>query len=270
MDTVTFSNMVRMPMLGIGVWQCGKNTERAVSWALEAGYRLIDTAADYGNEEDVGRAIKKSGVPREQIFITTKLWNEDIRRGRAKEAFFSSFKRLGTDYVDMYLIHWPAQGFEKAWQDMTEIYHEGWVRAIGVSNFEEHHARELMSVSDVVPMVNQIESHPYFNNQRLIDFCQKTGIPVTAYSPLGGSSIQLLNDPLLAELAETYEKTPAQIVLRWHIQRGVSAIPKSVTKKRIFENIDIFDFTLSDEDMKRISGLDKGLRVDADPDHFDF
>ena len=270
MITVKFENKVKMPRLGLGVWQCGDKTEDAVKYALQAGYRLIDTAAEYGNEKAVGKAIRESGIPREKIFITTKLWNSDIRKGRAKEAFFDSFKRLQTDYIDMYLIHWPAEGFQKAWQDMTEIYHEGWVRAIGVSNFQIHHAKELENASDVIPFVNQIESHPYFNNQELIDYCLEHKIEVTAYSPLGSNENGLLEDPILMRIARKYGKTVAQVILRWNLQRGITSIPKSVNKKRIEENINIFDFELSSGDMNKIFALNKNERVSEDPDNFNF
>lgn len=272
METITLSNGVEIPQIGLGVWQSpkGEATEHAVMWALEAGYRHIDTARIYGNEASVGAGIRKSGVARKDIFLTTKLWNEDIRKGRAKEAFEESLDRLETDYVDLYLIHWPAEGFEKAWQDMTELYEAGRIRAIGVSNFQPHHLETLEKVSSVVPMVNQIESNLYFNNQTVIDYCHARHIAVEAYSPLGGTGGHILEDEKLLAMAEKYGKTPAQIILRWDIQRGLVVLPKSTHKERIISNLDVFDFELDPEDEAALSDMDRGIRTGADPDHFDF
>lgn len=268
MEYLNLYNGVRIPQIGLGVWQCGDLTEDTVAKALSLGYRLIDTSAQYGNEEAVARGIKKSGVKREDVFITTKLWHNDIRRYRTKKAFQESLRRLHTDYIDMYLIEWPVEGFERAWQDMAELYHEGWVRAIGVSNFKIHHGKELAEVSDVMPAINQIETHPYFNNRELIDYCHKNRIEITAYSPLGGGNNHVLDDPVLKRLAEKYNKTPAQIVLRWDIERGIAAIPKSIHEQRLKENLDVFDFHLSPADMVAINKLNRDERVGSDPDKF--
>lgn len=272
MHTIRLNQEIEIPQLGLGVFQTqdGEETANAVKWALEAGYRHIDTAKIYGNEAGVGQGMRDSGVPREAIFLTTKLWNEDIRRGRAKEAFAESLKSLGTDYVDLYLIHWPAKGYEQAWPHMEELHKAGKIRAIGVSNFHKHHFESLEKTATILPAVNQIESHPYFNNQELIDYCQSRGIAVQVWSPLGGTGGNLLKDPVLNALAEKYGRTTAQIVLRWHIQRNVIVLPKSTHRDRIVSNREIFDFQLSQEDMARIQGLQRNQRVGSDPDNFNF
>ncbi len=272
MDFATLKNGVKMPKLGFGVFQTpdGNQTEDAVKWALEAGYRHIDTAMIYGNEGSVGKAIEESGVPREEIFLTTKLWNEDIRRDNTIQAFEESLKRLRTDYLDLYLIHWPADGFEKAWAEMEKIYDSGRVKAIGVSNFQPRHLETLETISSLKPAVNQIESNPYFNNQEVIDYCSERGISVTVWSPLGGTGGSILDDPVLNELSEKYKKSPAQVVIRWHLQRGVVVIPKSLHQNRISANFDVFDFELSNGDLERINLLNRNIRSGADPDQFDF
>ncbi len=259
-----------IPQLGLGVFQTrdGEETANAVYWALEAGYRHIDTAKIYANERGVGEGMRKSGLARGEIYLTTKLWNEDIRKGRAREALAESLEMLGTDYVDLYLIHWPAVGYEKAWMELLQA--EGKIRTIGVSNFHEHHLDSLARTAKVVPAVNQIEAHPYFNNQKLIDLCAARGIAVQVWSPLGGTGGNLLQDAVLAGIAVKYGRTPAQIVLRWDLQRGVIVLPKSVHRERIASNGEIFDFELSREDMERINALERGERVGANPDTFDF
>lgn len=268
MEWIQLENGVKMPRLGLGVWRAGGDTEAAVRLAAEAGYRHIDTAAMYGNEEAVGRAVRESGIPREEFFITTKLWTEDVRRGRAREALMDSLKRLGMDYVDLYLIHWPAEGYRKAWQDMTDLYHEGWCRAIGVANFEEDHLAALCGVSDMKPLVDQFESHPLFANQAVLDACLRRRIAPVAYTPLGRGE-DLAGDTV-RRLAAKYGRTPAQIVLRWELQRGLSVIPKSVHGERIRENASIFDFKLRKKDMEAMNRLDEGRRLSADPHHFSF
>ena len=272
MNTILLNNGVSIPQLGLGVFQTpdGQQTEDAVRWALEAGYRHIDTAKIYGNEKSVGKAIRESGISRKDIFLTTKLWNEDIRQGRTREAFEQSLLELQTDYVDLYLIHWPAAGYEKAWKEMEAIYQSGKARAIGVSNFQEHHLQQLMKTASIFPAVNQIESNPYFNNQELIDLCQGQQIAIEVYSPLGGTGSTLLSDPVLSGLAKKYQKNPAQIVLRWHLQRNLIVFPKSTHKDRIISNLDVFDFTLATEDMLIIDQMNKNIRSGSDPDNFDF
>lgn len=272
MNSLRLSNDVKIPVIGFGVFQTksGEETENAVKWALEAGYRHIDTAKIYGNEESVGNAIKNSSVKREDIFLTTKLWNEDIRQGRAKEAFYESLERLQTDYVDLYLIHWPVEGFSEAWSVMEELYKEKKIRAIGVSNFHKHHFDELMKTATIKPMVNQIESNPLFNNQELIDYCQGENIIVEAWSPFGGNGSTMFSNETLVEIGNKYNKSAAQVITRYHLQRGIVTLPKSANESRIKANIDVFDFELSDEDMKRIHDLNENKRSGADPDNFNF
>lgn len=272
MNYVQLNNGVNIPQLGLGVFRTeeGDQTRNAVRWALEAGYRHIDAAKIYGNEKSVGDGMRESGVARSEIFLTTKLWNEDIRQGRTKAAFEESLAALQTDYIDLYLIHWPADGYQRAWTEMEEIYAAGKIRAIGVSNFHKHHLERLEKSAKVLPAVNQIESHPYFSNQELIDLCQEKGMSVEVWSPLGGTGGNLMEDPALRALAEKYGKTPAQIILRWDIQRNVIVIPKSTHQERIVSNQQIFDFALSEEDMALISGLNRGQRVGSNPDNFNF
>lgn len=266
------NNGVKIPALGLGVFQTesGEETENAVKWAIEAGYRHIDTAKIYGNEVSVGRAIKNSKINRSKLFVTTKLWNEDIRKGRVREAFEQSLKDLQLDYLDMYLIHWPVQGFQKAWQVMEELYKSGRVRVIGVSNFQEHHLAELLQVCDIVPAVNQIECHPRLTQEPLRGYLKEKTIATQAWSPLGGTGGNLMQEQLILSLAEQYKKTPAQIILRWDLQNGMITIPKSTHKKRIESNFDIFDFALTAQDMGKINQLNKNQRVGPDPDKFDF
>lgn len=269
---VTLNNGIPMPQLGLGVWQAqeGGEVELAVTTAIKAGYRLIDTAAIYGNEVGVGMAIKSSGIPREDLFITTKLWNDRQGYDEAFRAFDESLARLGTDYIDLYLIHWPmprSDQYIDTWKAFEKLYHDRRVRAIGVSNFKPPHLQRLLAAADVVPAVNQIELHPKFQQLETRKFCDENDIKVESYSPImrGG---ELLNDPILISLADKYRKTPAQIVLRWHIQSGLIVIPKSVTPARIQENIEVFDFALDNEDMAAIADMNEDKRVGIDPDRF--
>ncbi|MCI2062676.1 MAG: aldo/keto reductase [Eubacteriaceae bacterium] len=272
MNNIILNNGVEVPQVGLGVFLTGEGsgTVNAVKWALDAGYRHIDTAAVYGNEAEVGIGIAASSVPRSEIFITGKVWNDDIRNGRVREAFERTLEYLGTDYLDMYLLHWPAEGTRQAWEALEDLYFEEKVRAIGVSNFQIHHLKDLMNYGHVIPALNQVESHPLMTNQELISWCRKYDIATGAWSPLGGPRVPLLEHPVLIELGEKYGKTPAHIVLRWDIQRNVIVIPKSSHKERIEANLDVFDFQLSNHDMQRIQSLDMGLRVGPDPDNFDF
>jgi diketogulonate reductase-like aldo/keto reductase len=269
---LTLSDKVRMPQLGLGVYGAkdGEETERAVLWALEAGYRQLDTAAVYGNEQSVGSAIRKSGLPRGDVFITGKIWNSHIRAGQTLPAFYRTLENLGTDYLDLCLLHWPVEGKEAAWETLAQLYEQGLVRAIGVSNFHVGHLNELIRATGVKPMLDQVESHPLMNNQELIDACRRAGIAVGVWSPLGGPRVPLLEHPALRAMAGEYGRTPAQIVLRWDIQRGVAVVPKSVHRERIVSNAQIFDFALTEEDMARIQALDMDMRVGPDPDNFDF
>lgn len=269
---IALNNDVMIPQIGFGVFQVedGPQTVDAVRTALEDGYRHIDTASVYGNEASVGKAIAESDVDRADLFVTTKLWNDDIRKRRTKDAFQKSLDRLGLDYVDLYLIHWPAEGWQEAWAAMQELYAQGRMRAIGVSNFERNHLTELLEQTDVLPAVDQVESSPTFPNQDLIDFCHGKDIAVEAWSPLGGTGGNLLTDQRLLDIGEKYGKSSAQVVLRWDLQRGVIPLPKSVHSTRIMQNIHVFDFELDESEMQLISSLDTGKRNGADPNNFDF
>lgn len=269
-DTIMLNNGLAMPGLGLGVFKVGDGSpvSAAVKSALRAGYRAIDTAAVYGNEEGVGIGLREGGVPREDVFVTSKVWNADQGYDATLKAFDASLGRLGLSYLDLYLIHWPVAGkYVETWQALTELYHEGRVRAIGVSNFHIHHLKDILDTSDVVPAVDQIELHPLLNQKEIRDFCQMNNIVVEAWSPLMKGNLDL---PVLEQLAKAYGKTPAQIVLRWHIQHGVVIIPKSVHDHRIRENAHIFDFSLSSADMDAIDALHEGRRFGPDPDNFDF
>lgn len=270
-STAELHNGVRMPWLGLGVFRAaeGQEVEQAILWALEVGYRHIDTAAIYGNEEGVGRAIADSGLPREEIFVTTKLWNSDQGKDAAPRALDASLSKLNMDYVDLYLIHWPVQGqFKDSWCALETMYQQGKARAIGVSNFMEHHLRDLLAGCDVVPMVNQCEFHPRLVQPDLLKYCRENKIQYEAWSPIMKGRLDGID--VVESLSAKYGKTPAQIVLRWDLQHRVVTIPKSVRRERIVENANIFDFELSPQDMALIDGLDKGERLGPDPDNFDF
>jgi 2,5-diketo-D-gluconate reductase A len=262
---------VQIPQLGFGVWQVpADEAERVVTTALETGYRHIDTAASYGNEEGVGRAVRASGIPREKLFITTKLFNSGHHR--AEEAFQESLERLGLDYVDLYLIHWPVPKQDKyveAWRGLEKIYRQGGAKAIGVSNFTVEALTRLFGETDLTPSINQIELHPYLQQRELRAFNEANGILTEAWSPLGQGQ-GLLGEPALAVLSEKHGRTPAQIVLRWQIQLGNVVIPKSVTPSRIKENFKIFDFTLDAEDMAAIGAMNTGRRIGPDPSTFNW
>mgnify|MGYP001409883409 CR=1 FL=1 len=269
-DTALLSNGVKMPWLGLGVWKVkdGDEVERAVKAAVKTGYRSIDTAAVYGNEEGVGRAIRDCGVPREELFITTKVWNTMQGYESTLQAFEESRRKLGLDYVDLYLVHWPVKGkYKSSSKALEKLYKDGVVRAIGVSNFHVHHLEDLMADCEIVPMVNQVEFHPLLSQVPLRKFCREKGIQFEAWSPLMQGN---LDHPTLAELARKYGKSPAQIVLRWDLQHGVVTIPKSVREERIRENANIFDFELSAEDMERIDRMNENRRFGSDPDNFNF
>jgi 2,5-diketo-D-gluconate reductase A len=266
---IVLKNGVRMPQLGIGVWRASdREAADAVAEALRLGYRSIDTAAMYGNEPGVGRAVAASGVPREQVFVTTKLNNPDHGYDQALRAFDASLGRLGFDYVDLYLIHWPQprqNRYVETWRALEKLYADGRTRAIGVSNFQVAHLRRLLDETDVVPALNQIELHPYLAQAELRAFHAEHGIATEAWSPLakGGA---LLRDRLITALAAKYGRTPAQVVLRWHIQQGNVVIPKSVHAERIAENFDVFGFELAADDIAAIGDLDRGGRTGPHPD----
>ncbi len=262
---------VQIPQLGFGVWQVPDDeAERSVTTAFQVGYRHIDTARLYYNEEGVGRAFRASGLPREKVFITTKLWNSDHHR--AEQAFDESLARLGLDYLDLYLIHWPVPSQDKypqAWTALEKIYRDGRARAIGVSNFTVGALTRLMNETEITPSINQVELHPHFQQAELRAFHEANGILTEAWSPLGQGK-GLLNEPALATLAGKHGKSPAQIVLRWHIQLGNVVIPKSVTPARIKENIDVFGFTLDPEDMAAIGAMNTSTRLGPDPANFNW
>lgn len=270
-DSVKLANGVEMPRLGLGVWKAkdGEEVENAVKAAIETGYRLIDTAAVYKNEEGVGKAIKASGIMREELFITTKVWNDQQGYESTLQAFEESRKKLGLEYLDLYLIHWPVkEKFKETWKALEKLYQDGWVKAIGVSNFQVHHLKDLIADAKVKPMVNQVEFHPYLTQKELLSYCKEENIQMEAWSPLMQGEVVRVD--VIKELAEKYGKTPAQIVLRWDLQHGVVTIPKSVKEHRIRENADVFDFELSPEDMDKLDALNKNHRFGPDPDNFDF
>ncbi|MEB3751316.1 MULTISPECIES: aldo/keto reductase [Geobacillus] len=270
-DCAVLHNGVRMPWVGLGVYKVkeGEEVKRAVRTALEMGYRHIDTAAFYENEEGVGQAIRESGIPREQVFVTTKVWNTDQGYETTLKAFDKSLKKLGFDYVDLYLVHWPVKGkYKETYKALEKLYKDGYVRAIGVSNFQIHHLQDVLADCEIKPMVNQVEYHPRLTQKELHAFCRENGIQLEAWSPLMRGEI--LNEPTIVEIGKKYGKTPAQVVLRWDLQNSVVTIPKSVTPARIKENADLFDFSLSDEEMKRIDALNANKRIGPDPDHFNF
>lgn len=269
-DTVTLHNGVNMPWFGLGVWKTkdGQEVEQAIHYALQAGYRHIDTAALYGNETGVGRAVQAGGIKREDLFITTKVWNSEQGYDSTLRAFESSMEKLNMAYVDLYLIHWPVKGkYKETWKALESLYADGRVRAIGVSNFQTHHLEDLLASAKIVPMVNQVEYHPLLSQVELLAYCESHQIQLEAWSPLMQGHLDI---PVLAELASKYQKTPAQIVLRWDLQNQVITIPKSIRESRIIENAQIFDFELTAEDMEQINQLNQNKRFGADPDNFNF
>lgn len=270
-DTFTLHNGVKMPGFGLGVYKTadGEEVINAIKYAVNAGYRAVDTAALYFNEDGVGEGIKQCGLPREEIFVTTKVWNSDQGYESTLAAFEKSRKKLDVDYIDLYLIHWPVkEKYKETWRAMEELYRSGKVRAIGVSNFHKHHLEDLMTTAEIKPMVNQIELHPMLSQVELRDYCQSQNIAVTAWSPLAKG--RLMEEPVLVEIAKKHNKTVAQVILRWHIQNDVIVIPKSTHEHRIVENADIFDFVLNREDMQAINALNKNERLGQNPDHFHF
>ena len=279
MKHVKLNNGVDMPMLGYGAFLVKEGSEcvEAIKCALESGYRHIDTAAAYKNEDSVGAAIRESGIPREEVFITTKLPNSAQRSNEVQQSFAQSLEKLGTDYVDLYIIHWPVkEHFVDSWLELEEIYKSGKTRAIGVSNFNEHHLEDIRKVWRVVPALNQVELHPRLTQKPLLKFCRDLGVTVESWSPLGGHwdsgglKDNLLENEVLLSIGKKYGKTPAQVILRWNVELGIVAIPKSVTPERIKQNFDIFDFSLTEEDVLAIDALNKNQRGGPDPDNFDF
>lgn len=264
--TYLLNNGTKMPYLGLGTFEANEGPEviNAVHYALDAGYRLIDTAAFYKNEKSVGEAIKGYGIDREEVFVTTKLWTDEMEFESALKAFDRSINALGLEYIDLYLIHWPVTGkFQNAWKALEKIYEEGRVKAIGISNFLPHHLKQLLTGVNVMPVVNQMEFHPYLIQQDLIDLCKENQIVYQAWGPLIQGRI--FEIPLLKKIGKKYKKNQAQVVLRWSLQRGVATIPKSVNQARIESNADIFDFELTQEEMTAIDALDRNKRFGYDP-----
>lgn len=274
-DTTTLHNGVKMPWFGLGVFKVSEGAEviDAVRTAIINGYRSIDTAAAYGNEEGVGQGIREglaeAGITREELFVTSKVWNSDLGYESTLAAYETSLKNLGLDYLDLYLIHWPVEGkYKEAWRALETLYKKDRVKAIGVSNFHIHHLEELLKDAEITPMVDQVEYHPFLTQAELHKFCKAHDIQLEAWSPLMQG--KLLDHPVLVEIAAKTEKTVAQVILRWDLQNGVVTIPKSIKEARIIQNSQVFDFELTDEDMERISALNENKRVGPDPDNFNF
>ncbi len=270
-DRVRLANGVEMPWLGLGVFPMRQGTETyaAVRAALDAGYRSIDTAAAYHNEASVGKAMLDSGIARSEIFVTTKVWNSDQGYRSTLKAFDLSREKLGLDNVDLYLIHWPIKGrYLDTWKALEKLYRDGLARAIGVSNFQVHHLRDVLAVCEVRPVLNQVEFHPQLRQAELHRFCMENQIQLEAWGPLGTGA--LLKDPAIAGVAQKYHKTPAQVLIRWDLQHEVVTIPKSSHADRIRENSQVFDFAISIEDMLRIDRMDRNNRLGSDPENFDF
>lgn len=270
-DRLTLHNGVQMPQFGLGVYKVeeGARAVETVKDAIALGYRLIDTAAFYDNEEGVGRAIKESGVPREELFITTKVWNTDQGYEQTLAAFESSLRKLDLEYIDLYLVHWPVKGlYLETWRALETLYAEGKVKAIGVSNFQIHHLQDILARGKEKPVVNQVELHPSLSQEELRAFCAEHDIKVEAWSPIARG--RLLEHPIILEIAEKHQKSAAQIILRWHLQNDIIIIPKSVKKERLQENADIFDFALNEAEMQQMNEINTNERFGADPDNFDF
>ena len=268
-DTIKLNNGINMPGFGLGVYKVepGKSTIETVRTALNTGYRLIDTAAFYDNEREVGEAIRSSDIPREEIFVTSKVWNDDQGFESTQKAFNKTMEKLGLEYLDLYLIHWPVSGkFKDTWRALEKIYQEGKVRAIGVSTFHVHHLEELLKDAKVKPAVNQIEFHPHLTQKDVLSFCKENDIQMQAWSPLKKGRV--LELPVIKEIAEKHGKTAAQIILRWDIQHGVATIPKSTKEIRMKENAAIFDFELDKADMEAIDNLNENARSGSNPDDF--
>ncbi|MDK8180102.1 aldo/keto reductase [Paenibacillus sp. UMB4589-SE434] len=274
-DTVTLHNGVKMPGFGLGVFKVEEGPElvNAVKVAIKHGYRSIDTAAIYGNEEGVGQGIREgiqaAGISREEVFVTSKVWNADLGYESTIAAYETSLKKLGLDYLDLYLIHWPVEGkYKEAWRALETLYREGRVKAIGVSNFHVDHLENLLKDAEIKPVINQVECHPRLTQKELQAFCEKHGIQLEAWSPLMQG--ELLDNEVLTKIAAKYNKSVAQVILRWDLQHGIITIPKSTKEHRIVENAAIFDFELTNEDMKLMDDLNQNHRVGPDPDNFDF
>jgi methylglyoxal/glyoxal reductase len=270
-ETITLHNGVKMPQLGFGVFKVknGNETVESVKKAIEVGYRAIDTAAIYENEEGVGQAIRECGVPREELFITSKVWNTEQGYETTLKAFEDSLNRLGLEYLDLYLIHWPGKDkYLETWRALEKLYKDGKVKSIGVSNFHVHHLENLLANSEVKPVVNQIELHPLLTQVEIRDYCAKHEIKVESWSPLGRGS--LLEEPTINHIAKKHGKSSAQVLIRWHLQHDLVVIPKSITPSRIKENAQVFDFSLSLNEMNQIDALNKNERFGSNPDELLF
>lgn len=267
MKNIILNNGITMPMEGFGVFQVTdpRECERAVSDAIETGYRLIDTASSYQNEEAVGRAVRRSGVSRNDLFITTKAYIQQMGYEKTKQAFEESLRKFGLDYLDLYLIHMPFGDYYGSWRAMEELYREGKIRAVGVSNFDSSRLMDLCYNADVIPQINQIERHPHYQREEEIRIMEEFGVQAEAWAPFAEGLKGMFTDPVLVEIAAQYGKTAAQVILRWNIQRNVIIIPKSVHKQRMAENMDIWDFELSADDMEKIKALDRGCPSMFDP-----
>lgn len=268
-------NSVQMPRLGLGVFKVEEGSELvdAIKFAIKQGYRSIDTAAAYNNETSVSsgirEALSENGLSREDLFVTSKVWNADLGYESTLAAYETSLNKLGLEYLDLYLIHWPVAGkYKEAWRALEKLYKDGRVKSIGVSNFQVHHLEDLLQDAEIKPMVNQVEFHPYLTQKELLSFTKKHSIQLEAWSPLMQG--QLLDNPVLNEIADNHGKSIAQVILRWDLQHGVITIPKSTKEHRITENASIFDFELTDDEMDRIDALNQNHRVGPDPDNFDF
>ncbi|MFF2499907.1 aldo/keto reductase [Peribacillus sp. NPDC058075] len=270
-ETITLHNGVKMPQLGFGVFKVknGNETVESVKKAIEVGYRAIDTAAIYENEEGVGQAIRECGVPREELFITSKVWNTEQGYETTLQAFDDSLNRLGLEYLDLYLIHWPGKDkYLETWRALEKLYKDGKVKSIGVSNFHVHHLENLLANSEVKPVVNQIELHPLLTQVEIREYCAKHEIKVESWSPLGRGN--LLEEPTINHIAKKHGKSSAQVLIRWHLQHDLVVIPKSITSSRIEENAQVFDFSLSLNEMNQIDALNKNERFGSNPDELLF
>ena len=274
MEYTLLNNGIKIPMLGLGTYRIGETDNdvyRAIRTALDVGYRHIDTATLYGNEAPIGKAIRESGIPREEIFVTTKLWGDDVMKEAVPQAFDRSMQLLNIGYIDLYLVHWPVKGkLVSTWREMEKIYASGKAKAIGLSNHLQHHLETILEEANIPPAVNQVEMHPYVVLDDLVGFCAENGIICEAWSPLGSNKVPLLKEQVLQEIGERYGKSPAQVVLRWNLQRGVIAIPKSSSQERQQANLDIFDFELTPEEMQFIRSLDRNYRTGIHPDEITF
>lgn len=274
MTDITLNNGKKMPVLGLGTYKMGRTDDdvyRAVRSAIDTGYRHIDTATLYMNEKAVGKAIRDSGIPRQELFVTTKLWGSDVLNNNVQGAFNTSLDNLNIEYLDLYLVHWPVKGkLQSTWQQVEEIHRSGSVRSIGLSNHQVHHMKEALVGSTIKPVVNQVECHPYLRQDELKAYCRDNGIVMQAWSPLASNKIPLLEEEVLSRIGSKHGKSPAQVVLRWHLQSGVVPLPKSANAERQRENFEVFDFELTNQEMAQVDALDRNHRTGMHPDNMEF